>query len=974
MRRTHCPSLVFLGALGLLALSSVAFAQTGQRRSETYDEYNTRRIREETANHRNNNPTFRGSKPSDNVDWSAWNSLIERYNARHATMPASASAPQVVSAAEKAAATARARDASAAQYQRELDNKNQGILNRHAALRTKGDRPATLRLGQIFDVDLVPPKNSYNGTKSEMAFRLYHEARLLNSPEQTACYLGIIPKLLDPAQETTPGHILGFLKWDRDMGQRYHIQDGEKLFADRCMTYLRSSNRKDWASDLLLALWYQHGDIGLGPLQAHADYYAALPSHLRGSHEKPIPPADRQAECLRLLKNVQAVHPSLGHYFIGAMTATYGTKNPLYLETLKKLAGPLVPLAGDKDNAYALVFQEEARLLLANLHLSRKVPNPSDEIALLLLRSCHGFSWAEARLSASNLIYRNQLERLHPLQEAVDDLESVFRDDPAAHYPRHKYRAAILRGLIKLTGETSSDRLRLPPDLAAAQAEFARAQTVKGLSDEQSEARCRELFVQAIGPDATMAAQAAQLLAADKRELWLVSTGLLRARGQGGLPRDPKIAMELFQRAIDLKLGSNSRIRGPDAIAVVEALHGLQKEKLLPAELGVVYETFLKGAARQNPMLLLPSLERRLARPEGAHPIAVTYRAILKDLEHIAATDSGLALRPVTMVRRAITDLKTPLEGELTLCLANVVAPGERQPWLDAFAAKGAARIQALAGIAQPTAQPLVAALQAREKIIRGATLAEAQAGLAELRTLATAGSLDAVRLLAREDTAWRSPEAPLDGDATKTNTAHHWSNHLVRRSKAFSLALFEGNFHTKPFPFRAIEAQAHCIASHLHGEPRAEPYLDVLNKALPPELAKTLGSSKFTTEEWDRFARVESALSTMNGEWWFLPPVARHKTACQVFFSADRHRPLIEFYLERELKELPAQENSARGNVHLLQTIYAARGASPAAKSEDAQRHFDEALKLQKAGGVLDPALLEEAQAELRKIPTDKR
>lgn len=958
--------------LAIFAAASSLPAQVTQHRGETYDQFNTRRIQEETANHRNNNPTFSGPRPSDNADWSAWNGLIERYNARHATLPAGPSAPRVVSAEERAAAEARASDARATQYQRELENRDQGILNRYAELRKKGDLSATLRVGQIFDRGAVPAQNTYNGTKSEMAFRLYHEARSLQSPEQKACYLGIIPRLLGRAQESTPGNYLGYFKGEKERRQRDGMTDNEKFVIEQSMISMRKGG--EWNKDLLLALWYQHGDIGLGSLQTFTAFYDSLASDRRAYLPKPIAPGDRQAECLRLLKNVQAAHPSLGNYFIGAMTVTYGTSNPLYLETLKKLAGPVVPLAGDKDNTYALVFQEEARLLLANLHLKKKVPNPSDEIALLLLRGCHGFSWPDARLAAGDLIYRGQLETPHPFQEAVDDYESVFRDDPDANYPLHKYRAAISRGLIKLTGETASERLRLPPDLAAAQAEFERAQAVKVI-DGADEARCRALFVQAIGSDATLAAKAAQTLAADKRELWLVSTGLLHARGQGGLPRDPKKAQEHFQQALDLKSGANTRIRGPDAVAVVEALRELQKEQLLPTGPGPAYETFLDRALRHNPTIYVPSLasvEQRLAQGEPNQPLAVTYRRAIKDLERLAGMDGGGALQPATMIRRAIADLEIPLEPELSLCLSAVVSPEDKKPWQEAFAAKGPARVAALAGIKQPTATPLIAALQAREKFISGDTFAAAQSGLAELCAFAEKGSLDALRLLARKDTAWRSHEAPLYGQ--KPNTAPLWSEFFVKRTKAAALARFEGNFPNDSLGFHRMDAQAHWNTAHFYGEPAVESQLARLHQSIPPEHRKTLNSSIYTVAEWAQFAPVEVALTTLNDEWWFLPHVERFKAACHAFYSISGQRPLIEPYLSRELKGLTDSDHTEFGNYHLLRAIYAARGVIAAAKSEDAQKHLDEALNKQKAGGKLDPALLEEARTEIRRVKESEK
>jgi hypothetical protein len=932
----------YLLSLGLLAFATLsARTEVTQRSGESYDEYNTRRIQEETANFRNNNPTFTGPSASSQADWSSWQGMIDRYNARH-----SRSEPQPIRFDPEVRKRAQA-DADnqrlMARIDAQLEAARSEAFDRINEPAKEGKSWALLRVGQYFSS--TGGRYLPDGEDPDVAaFNLYCRAGDGNSVERQACLLGAIPGLLDARQKKSFGWRLERLR---------DLMDGGRIAPEFAVGVLEKGVAEgDWVDALVLALWMQHYEISVSLKVRYPDhipeaeqsneYRESVASHRYGV----IPtPEDRPRKVRELLELVKAKVPWLGTYFIGAQVMTASDDQGEYLAALRSIVDNPTPIPGDTEGYYSTVLQDEARRLLAQAHLKKRIPGARDDVALLLLRNLDGPTGYDGMLEAANLVFNEQVG-VNPVRmlEAAQDFERISRAVKKYGAKEllgldHKdalYKAHLLRALVNLSPDSATTKPGAGRNLMQAEIELSLAleQADSPVLRSKSEALTRYRAMCAMYPtDAAFphresnSAVMQHLRGATDDALAQSTLGLLYARGEGGLNRDPRRAIDFFQVAIDDKAAFQS-LRISDVLAMAGAI-----DELLAAK------EFEWDYRWRNVAIYRHCLSRLSAH----EPEYVRFR-----LDRIVQED---AVR--TAIATAI-EKDANLENGIPGRLAALGDVGVYPAWKEAFALSGPARLAAIGKLPMQGATVLAQALRAQGIICQSNSVKDTLKAIDDLMALTAAGSPMARKLCERDDTRMvTSVITPFQSRASR------WLIPYIDRSLNVALARFE-EFHRQPDadgPWELARMEWKIALSKGYLPARAE--LARIQQEVPLPGGLKPNPSPHTDPEWEFILRLEKFVLGQPENFWANEPADQIYLVCQNLEKAGLAE-LLTPYLALETERISAWDRHAKATIGLLRARCLAKGTGVVQSIPDAQAALTYVLSL---GSTMNLDLLREVQ-----------
>ena len=802
-------------------------AQVAQRRGETYDEYYTRKVQDETANFRNNNPTFDGTRPSANANWSSWDGIIARYNQRHGS---SAPTPPAEEPAEQARRARRIEEqqASAAIDRRliEADNAAVRAYNEVHAAAAGGDRSATLRLAERFEYNNLAPGLIYpRETRLNRAFWLYHRAMEGPTPRIRLQFFGTFPALLAPGE------------FKYTVGEWIQILARYESSASTLEVLTKADAAGDLVATLVLGAWYQFNFIGFG------------------MYGGPLSAGQRLDESRRLYEKVARRFPALGTFFLGTLDESDASQRLLFA-----LAEAPPPLAGDKDGLLTGMIRAHTRILLAERILRGNIPGGTAATAAALLQDCAPAENAAHAILGNRVFAASVFD---PLAVNLNALESAavrlpLRTGAAAfeQIPQfsggpnpngwYRGRGLLLRGIAELTGE-QTDGSHGAPDPAAALRSFAAARDqfengqclapVFGEKEDLNEARTRELALDYLRGSGPGAAAVVERLHRLNNKVAAARAGILCARGGPGFPADPGRALAFFSRALvifkkralmDMSAIPGGSLRVIDAAEIADALADLLRTH---PEAGadavpVIRKCLPLSQGRSRPETYAFFAEYRLrGRPVHDDYWEDDYTAAIVLLRQAADASPAFAgLRAEAAIRRAL-DLGDIIERRVPDRLQALGNDPAARPWVEAFTLTGDARAAALAKIPGDTARLLTRALIAYVRVCESRTFAEAFRALGELADLTAAGSLDACHLLKRCDGAWRRGLA--------TGNATRWLNAVLPPLRAHATAKMLEGVTAPEAPFYLETARNGWFAARDLGVPEAVPALQRILRIL---------------------------------------------------------------------------------------------------------------------------------------------
>lgn len=884
-------------------------AQVTQHRGESYDEYYTRKVRDETANFRNNNPTFNGTRPSANADWSSWDGIIARYNQRHG-----AAAP-VSPAEDPAEQSRRARrieeqQASAAIDRRmiEADNAAVRAYNEVHAAAAAGDRTATLRLAERFEYNNLAPGLLYpRETRLNRAFWLYHRAMEGPTPQIRLQFFGTFPALLAPAEfKYTAGEWIQILR-------RYESS------ASALEVLTKADAAGDVVASLVLGAWYQLSFIGFA------------------MYDGPLGAGPRLVESRRLYEKVAGRFPALGRYFLGTLDESDASQRLLFA-----LAEAPPPLPGDKDGLLTGMIRAHTRIHLAERILKGNIPGGTAATAAALLQDC-----APAE-NAANAILGNRVfaaSVFDPISVALNALESSAVQLPlrtgAAAFEKipqfsggpnpngwYRGRGLLLRGIAELTGEQADGSLG-KPDPAAALRSFAAAREqfengqclapVFGEKEDLNEARTRELALDYLRGTGPGAATVVDRLSRLNNKVAAARAGILCARGGPGFPAAPGRALAFFSRALvifkkralmDMSAIPGGSLRTIDVAEIADALADLLRAhpEAGADAVSVIRKCLPLTQGQSRPETYAFFAEYRLrGRPVHDDYWEDNYKTAIVLLRQAADASPAFAgLRAEAAIRRAL-DLGDIIERRVPDRLKALGDDPAARPWQEAFAQSGDARVAALAKIPGETARLLTRALIAYERVCEGRTFAEAFRALGELADLTAAGSLDACHLLKRCDGAWRRGLA--------TGNATRWLNAVVPPLRARATAKMLEGVTAPEAPFYLETARNGWFAARDLGVPEAVPALQRILPILGNSPSAGPADLPARQQRITNRAEVMAFLVGLPDEFWTKATSVQLNLACAAMEKAGQ-TALIPRYLAAESELVGARDDTTQAGL----------------------------------------------------------
>lgn len=644
-----------------LALFPTVFAEDTRRAWETFDEANTRRIREETANFRNNNPDFTGPRPSDKADWSSWDGIIARYKRRHGELPTepppatpTESGDSGVSARLSAQIDAAYEEKKAKEFQRIYDG----------AYKEKAP-DMMIELANVFATQFYYPDSlklpaSPADTAMNHLMRVYGTSSSLRA---RIFMLGLMPSVLEPDryQSTeSPGAVMIFA--------RGGIGD-QRFAASDTLDVLRTRAARGGAfASLAIGTWQLFNSFGEGSFPAGAA----------------VPAAVERQEIRAAFERVYAHCPYLGRYFIGSLLWRFDDVGGESVASLLSLIDNPNYLPGDTTGYYTRMLKDEARRMLATAHFDHRVPGASHRAAIRILRSCEGPFYAYALYEAAQRVFYDDLSEQDSLLEAAEDylqVEAAGRaiakeDDPWMPRDGLLYHVHLLRALAALYGDTPRWGAAPSADLGEAERELTAAATAVGSAGDP-EARLRLTVFRARQGDAT--ARAA--LDADKSPLARIELARLALRDAANVA-DAERALEQIRLAL---LDESGRVRRCDYFAVgydlLQAVERFEEARDSICRIGGVVGnrqrlSFAEQRAVQDTFTQLRKIpEPAKVEPE---PVAVQPFPDLTDMDYSTAIDrvsewaaqqdgvAGGAITPARQeLRRAIGEflISFPVQG-----------------------------------------------------------------------------------------------------------------------------------------------------------------------------------------------------------------------------------------------------------------------------------------------------------------------
>jgi hypothetical protein len=932
----------YLLPLGLLAISWLTVrAEVTQRRGESYDEYNTRRIQEETANFRNNNPTFNGPSPSSQADWSSWQGMIDRYNARHSR--SEPQPPRMDREVQKRAQADADHQRQMARIDAQLDAARSEAFDHINEPAKEGKSWALLQLGQYFcsTGGMYLPDSE---DPEVAAFNLYCRAGDGSSVERQACLLGAIPGLLDARQKKSFGWRLARLR---------HLMEGGLIEPEFAVGVLEKGVADgDWVDALVLALWMQHYEISVSLKVRYPDhipegqqskeYRESVASHRYGRIPKPD---DQPRKVRELLELVKAKVPWLGTYFIGAMITTYRDNDGEYLAALKTIVDNPTPIPGDTEGYYSTVLQDEARRLLAHLHLKKRIPDAREDVGLLLLRNLDGPTGYHGMLEAANLVFNEQVA-VNPVRrlEAAQDFERIgravkkygAREFVGLEHKDVLYKAHLLRALVNLSGRPGTNEGMAGRNLMQAEIELSLAmeQADSGELRSRGEALTRYRAMCALFPaDAAFphredsSAVMKHLLDATDDAVAQCTLGLLYARGEAGPKRDAQRAIDYFQGAIEARNAAQS-LRTSDVYAMAEAI-----DELLAAK-------ELEWDYRWRNVAIYRYCLNRLSDHE---PAFVRFR-----LDRIVEED---AVR--TAIATAI-EKDANLEDGIPSRLAALGDGGVYPAWKAAFAAKGPARFAAIGKLPMQGATVLAQALQAHDTIRQSRSVKDTLSAIDRLLALTAAGSPMARKLCERDDT--RMVQGVITPFLSRTS---RWLIPYFERSLCVALARFE-EFHRQPksdSPWELARMEWKIALSKGYLPARTE--LARIQQEVPLPGGMQPNPSPHTDAEWEVILRLEKFVLGQPEKFWANEPADQVYLICQDLDKAGLAELLMP-YIALENERISAWDRQAKATLGLLSARCLAKGIGVAPSLPEAQAALTYALSL---GSTMNLDLLREVQ-----------
>lgn len=960
MTISHCCLTLGVALVGLQIPTS---AQVTQRRGESYDEYYTRKVQDETANFRNNNPTFGGTRPSEKADWSSWDGIIARYNQRHGTATPTAPAEDPAEPARRARRLEE-QQASAAIDRRMIEADNAAIraFNELHEAAAAGDRSATLRLAERFEYnDLVPGLTYSRDTRLNRAFWLYHRAMEGPTPRIRLQFYGMFPALLAPTEfKYTAGEWIQVLRKYETPASMFEV-------------LTKADAAGDLVASLVLGAWYQLTNVGFA------------------TYAGPLDQNQRLVEARRLYEKVSRRFPALGTYFLGTLDESDASQRLFFA-----LAEAPPPLPGDKDGLLTGMIRAHTRILLAEQILRASIPGGTAATAAALLQDCAPAENAANAILGNRVfaasvfdpisVELNALDRAIrlPLLTGAAAFEKIpqFTDGPNPN-GWYRGRGLLLRGIAELTGE-QSDGIRATPDPAAAQRSFAaaRAQFENGQcrpptfgdDEDLKEVRTRLLSLEFLRGTGAGVATIVDQLRRMENKVASARAGILCARGAPGFPANPDRALAFFRSALVIfKKGAlmnmaeipGGRLRVIDAAEIADALAELLRAHPSAAAdaVPVIRKCLPLSQGRSRPETYAFFAEYRLrGRPVHDDYWEDNYKTAIVLLRQAAEASPAFAgLRAEAAIRRAI-EIDDVIERRVPDRLKALGDEPAARPWVEAFALTGDARVAALAKIPGDTARLLTRALIAYERVCEGRTFAEAYDALRELADLTAAGSLDACHLLKRCDGAWRRGLA--------TGNATRWLNAVLPPLRALATAKMLEGVTAPEAPFYLQTARNGWFAARDLGVPEAVPALQRILPILGNSPSAGPADLPARQQRVADRAQVMAFLVGLPAEFWTRTTSVQVNIACAAMEKAGA-TSLIPRYLAAESEFRSPFDPITEAGLTLHAARCALKGWGEAADPARAVGLYTKAVRLIFDRERLDQGMIYELEEASRKLMT---
>lgn len=872
--------------------------QVTRQRGESYDAYYTRKVQEETANFRNNNPNFSVRPSSGSGTFSSLEEWVRRDQSRKAAArnfdPAAAAAERAAAErariAEEADFAARKRLSDQWAEQRRIEAARAAEAagrqrwEEHRAwleLAERGSRTAAFELGRAFDRNALPPGFELAPEQRlESALLHYRAAAETRSWDARLRLFGLYPRLLAPGKY-------------RETAGAWIDRSAAALNPQAALNSLVAADRNgDLAATLVLAMWHQRRDLGFGRLSV-TDSQTAL------------------AECLRLYARVGVEFPRLGAYFAGSLAQGY-TVPESCLTNLQSLARNPEPMAGDPTGMLGADLQTHARILMAELILERRVQGTPEEAAFLLRQ---GDSPAPAALiRLGDWVFHEAAGQWLSRWEGIRAYEAL-PDRP--EYVWYRGRAQTLRGLALLEGDGENGQT-VKPDPAAAARHFEQAEALLrgsaapparvnyqdpkshpdlGRQDDELDLEevsalrwgtlLRHQLIDAEQADAVRGAMTPSAAGP-------IGTHLLRAAslaaGSRGFQPDADAALRHF--------GNLSPYRGPIrptvAAEAVEALAGLARKQ--PGLSSIIDERLRALVARANGCANLPLATQILAGFPGSASTLATHRESVR-LQDEARGPGGSEFHIVEhAVRLGIAgSVLGGLSTAINLQLDRLPKTALSRAWKDAFGRSGPDRTRAIGALPATGATALLLrVMEAHSRVTESRNIPEQLRSMEDLCALAESGSLDAYAILMRND---------HPGFFINT-TAHRWTDPILRRLAFAACARFEAGKAAQS-RVHSEQAQGLWLAAlengHLEAR-RALAGLGVSSEEIARAVPEAVDQSLL-----EKLPEIESLLLKMPELWWTTNILRQFDQAFQSLATSARPE-LAAAYADLEAVALPRE------------------------------------------------------------------
>ncbi len=877
--------------------------QVTRQRGESYDAYYTRKVQEETANFRNNNPNF-GVRPSSG---SGTFSSLEEWVRRDQARRAAARNFDPAAAAEERAAAERARIAEEAERAARKRLSDQWAEQRRIEaaraaeaagrqrwqehrvwleLAERGSRTAAFELGRAFDRNALPPGLELAPEQRlESALLHYRAAAETRSWDARLRLFGLYPRLLAPAKY-------------RETAGAWIDRSAAALNPQAAFNSLVAADRNgDLAATLVLAAWHQRRDLGFGRLSV-TDSHTAL------------------TECLRLYGKVGVEFPRLGAYFAGSLAQGYTVPGSC-LTNLQSLARNHEPMAGDPTGMLGADLQTHARILMAELILERRVQGTPEEAAFLLRQ---GDSPAPAALiRLGDWVFHETAGHWLSRWEGIRAYEAL-PDRP--EYVWYRGRAQTLRGLALLEGDGENGQTG-KPDPAAAARYFEQAEGLfrgtaapparvnyedqkshPDLGRQDDELDIEEvsalrwgtlLRYQLIDPAKVDTVKGALTPSAAGP----IGTQLLRAAslatGSRGFQSDADAALRHF--------GNLAPYRGPVrptiAAEAVEALVELARKQ--PGLTATVNDQLQAIVTRANGCANLPLATQIAAGFRGSVSTLATHRELIR----LQGEARGPGVSEFQTVEHAVRlgiagSALGGLSTAINLQLDRLPKTALTRAWRDAFGRGGPERTKAIGALpATGLTAELLKVMEAHSRVTESRDIPEQLRSMTDLCALAESGSLDAYAILMRND---------YPGFFINT-TAHRWTDPILRRLAFAACARFEAGKAAQS-RVRSEQAQGLWLAALENGHFEARRALAGLGVS-PEEVARAVPEA-IDQSLLKKLSDIESFLLELPGLWWTTNHLNQFDQAFQSLATSARPE-LAAAYADLEAVALPREVMGGR-------------------------------------------------------------